>query len=521
VQRLLPGGSGASKGGRRIANPPQLNKLPHKFALVQFIMIEQPFTPAARRHIWRMLRALAPAAARVERRCRTLLRGRSYDDAQIRALLAILPSAASRHRSLNQFMEQVEYNGRRLAKLNVPPAEADVVLRELGAILDAELTGRFEPAREQLQLATILAMNQAYYQVREAETQTFFGLYRAEREAADLDDLLRRFVGILTQAFRARAGRLLLSGEPPTGKLARPLYIERGKAEEGLIADPNMRGRYASYWSYPVGSVALIQLAFPVAYPWLPRELALLVATAERCRDAIERSRMEREIQRLSAEARRTEEAERRRIGRELHDEAGQSMLALRLKLELMEQNAPAPLRSKLGEARAIVERTVDELRRIVAALSPAVLERLGLESAVRQLASRFGKLHLASVRTQVSVPSAGLPMETQEVIYRVAQECLQNIAKHSQATRVNLSLLAADKRIRLSVADNGAGFCAETALRKPMSFGLAGMRERAALLGGTLAVRSVPGKGTTVVLELPGTSARVANNVKDSCIPN
>ena len=484
-------------------------------------MIEHPFTPAARRHIWRMLRALAPEAARVERSCRTLLRRRHYDDAQIRALLAVLPGAASKLRSLNQFMEQVDYNGRRLAKLNIPPSEVLEVLRELGASLETELAGQFEPAREQLQLATILAMNQAYYQVRETETQTFFGLYRAEREATGLDDLLRRFVGILTRAFRARAGRLLLTGGPATGKLARPLYIQHGKPEELLIADPEMRGRYASYWSYPVGSVALLQLAFPVNYPWLPRELALLVAAAERCREAIERSRMEKEIQRLSAEARRAEEEERRRIGRELHDEAGQSMLALRLQLELLERDAPAPFRARLGEARSIVERTVDELRRIMSALSPAVLERLGLEAGIRQLAARFGKLQLASIRTRISVPSAGLPRETQEVIYRVAQECLHNIAKHSQATHVNLSLLAADKWIRLSVADNGAGFCAETALRKPMSFGLAGMRERAALLGGTLTVRSVPGKGTSIVLELPRTSARVANNGKDSIIPD
>jgi len=484
-------------------------------------MIEHPFTPAARRHIWQMLHALAPAAARVERRCRTVLRGRPYDDAQIRALLAILPSAASRLRSLTQFLEQVDYHGRRLARLNVPPSEVREVLRELGAILDPEFAGRFEPAREQLQLATILAMKQAYYQVREAETQTFFGLYRAEREAVDLNDVLRRFVGILTQAFRARAGRLLLLDKPATGKLARPLYIERGRPEERLVADPGMRGRHASYWSYPVGSAALIQLGFPVAYPWLPRELALLVAVAGRCHEAIERGRMEQEIQRLSVEARRAEEEERRRISRELHDETGQSMLALRLQLEMMEQDAPAPLRSRLGEARAIVERTVEELRRIVAALSPAVLERLGLESAVRQLGARFGKLRLASLRTRISVCSGDLPRETQEVIYRVAQECLQNIAKHSQATHVDLSLLAADKRIRLSVADNGAGFSAETALRKPMSFGLAGMRERAALLGGTLAVRSVPGRGTTVVLELPRTSARVASHVKDSCISN
>jgi signal transduction histidine kinase len=480
-------------------------------------MTENLLTPAARRHISRMLRALAPFASRLERSCRSLLRQRSYDAAQIRAFLAITPGAASRLRTLNQFMEQVEYNGRRLARLNVPPSELNEVLRELGAILDALLAGRFEPAREQLHLAVLMALNRVYYQVREAEVQTFFSLYRAEREASDLGDLLRRFVRILTRTFRARAGRLLLLDGPVTGKLARPLFIQHGKADERLIVDPEMRGRYASYWSYPLPPTALIQFAFPVRYPWLPRELALLVAAAERCREAIERARMEREIQRLDAQARRAEEQERRRISRELHDEAAQSMLALRLQLELIECDAPEPLRPRLTQARAMAESSVAELRRIISALSPAVLERLGLEAAVRHLVARFGKMHAAILRVRISMPSREIPRETQEVIYRVAQECLQNIAKHSQAADVNLSLGAADNRIRLSVADNGAGFCAETAGRKPMSFGLAGMRERAALLGGTLTIRSQPGKGTTVVLDLPQTSARVAGNVKNS----
>jgi len=480
-------------------------------------MIQQPFTKPARLHIRRLLHALAPLAAKLERQCRDRLLTRPYDRAQIRALLAILPTAASRLRTVAQFLEQVEYNGRRLAKLNLPPSEVGEVLRELGGILGTGLGGQFEPAREQLQLATILVLNQAYFEVREAETQTFFGLNRAEREATDLNDLLRRFIGILTQAFRARSGRLLILEKLP-GKLARPLYIEHGTSRETLIADPEMRGRNASYWSYPVGKMALIQLAFPVRYPWLPRELALLVAAAERCREAIGRVRLEQEIQRLSAEARRVEEEERRRISRELHDEAGQSMMALRLQLEMMEQEAPAPLRRRMREARRIVERTGKELRRIVAALSPAVVERLGLEPAIRHLAARFGKLHGARLRTRISVPLRDVPRETQDVIYRVAQESLQNIAKHSQATHVNLSLLGADKKIRLSVSDNGLGFCAEKALRKPMSFGLAGMRERAALLGGSLSVRSAPGRGTQVVLEVPD-CARVADHVEDSRI--
>ena len=464
-----------------------------------------------------MVRAIAPTADRLDRRFAALLRRRRYNAAQIRAFLAITPAAASRLRSLPQFLEQVEYNGRRLAKLNVPPAAADEVLREFGGLLDPVLAGNFEPAREQLQLATVLILNDAFYQVREAESQAFFGLCHAETEAAGLEDLLRRVVRILTPAFQASAGRLFLLDRPAAGRLARPLYIERGQPDERLIADPEMRGRYASYWSYPIGTAALLQFGFRVRYPWLPRELALLVAAGERCHEALERARMEREIRRLEAEARCVEEEERRRIGRELHDEAGQSMLLLRLQLEMIERDAPEPLRPRLAETRAIVERTVDELRRLIAALSPAGLDRLGLESVLRQLAARFRKVHPAGLRLRIPALSERLPRRTQEVIYRVAQECLQNIAKHSRATQVNLSLSTADKSIRLSVADNGAGFCAETARNQPMSFGLAGMRERAALLGGTLAVRSAPGEGAKVTLQLPRSSAPVTRNGKNS----
>jgi signal transduction histidine kinase len=179
-----------------------------------------------------------------------------------------------------------------------------------------------------------------------------------------------------------------------------------------------------------------------------------------------------------------------------------------RLQLELMEGEAPPALRQRLAEARLTTERTVVELRRTIAALSPAVVERLGLEAALRQLTARFRKQHEAEVGLRIATDVAGLPRETQEVIYRVAQEALQNVFKHSQATKVKLLLDSADKNIKLSIRDNGAGFKTESGVGKPASFGLTGMRERAVLLGGALVVRSAPGKGTTVVLELPQAAA-------------
>jgi signal transduction histidine kinase len=440
------------------------------------------------------------------------LRRRPYDAAQIKAFLAITPAAFSRLRSVRQFLEQVEYYGRRLANLNVPPGEVSEMLAELENLLEPIVAGRFGPAREQLQLATTLALNGAFYQVREAESQAFFGLSCAETEARDLEDLLGRFVRILTRTFHAGAGRLLLLDSPADPRLLRPRYIRRGQAAEGLIVDASMRGRYASYWSYPLPA-ALVQLGFPSPYPWLPRERAILDAVGERCSKAIERVRLEEQVRSLEAAGRRAEEEERRRIGRELHDEAGQCLLLLRLQLELMERRAPADLVPSLREARGIAEKTVEELRRIVAALSPEVLERLGLEAALRQLAGRFRKVHPASLRLRIGKLAAPLPPPLEQAIYRVAQECFQNIAKHSQASAVNLLLQSADQIIRLSVSDNGAGFCAERAWNKTMSFGLSGMRERATTLGGTLTVHSAPGKGARIVLSLPLGAATVGSN--------
>jgi signal transduction histidine kinase len=472
-------------------------------------------TQAARQHVLRMAAAMRPHLRAIEREFTRYLKERPYDAAQIRAFLAITPAAAARLGRIDRFWEQVEYNGRRLAKLNVPPEEAEGVLRGLSDLLDSKLEGQFQPAREQLNLATTMMLHRAYYAVREAESQAFFGIYRAEQEAEDFDDLLRRFVRILTQTFQAPAGRLIL--QPPAGRLMHPLFIRRGTAAESLVADPAMRGRYASYWSYPLQAIGVVQFGFSTEYPWLPRELALLESVGGRCAEALERARMEIEIRRLEILSREAEEQERGRIGRELHDEAGQSLLLLRLQLEMLERDAAPGLRGRLAEIRSTTEHTIEELRRIIAALSPTVLDRLGLERALRQLAARFQKTHGARFEVAICRKIDAVSPEAQQVIYRVAQESLQNIAKHSQASTVKLSLRKADESIRLCVTDNGAGFSAEAAWKKPLSFGLAGMRERAALLGGTLTLRTAPGQGTAVALHLPTRSAQEAPHGKNS----
>jgi signal transduction histidine kinase len=479
----------------------------------------QILTPAASRYAAEMARTIKPLAAALDRRLSVSLRKRGHNASQIRALLAITIPAAARLRTLPQFMEQVDYNGRRLAKMNVAPAQAQQALQDCAALVDPILAGRFQPVREQLHLATTLTLNEAYYRVREAETQALFGIYRAEVAALSFDGLLHRLVRVLTAAVHAQTGRVVVLPQPAAGVLAAPLYIERGGANAKLVADSAMRARYASFWSYPLGGNLLAQFGFAVKYPWLPRELALLEAAAERCRAADARSCLEAENRRLLAIALRTEEEERKRIGRELHDEAGQCLLLLRMQLEMIERDAPPGLKARLAESRGVAESAVTEIRRIVAALSPSVLDRLGLRAALRHLAARFRKMDSAKLELRIALGAQPLPQAVAEVIYRVAQESILNIAKHSRAKCVKLSLRTADSCIRFSASDDGVGFSDEAAVYKLASFGLTGMRERAALLGGTLDVRSAVGKGVTVRLELPLDEARVKSNGKNTRI--
>jgi len=215
-------------------------------------------------------------------------------------------------------------------------------------------------------------------------------------------------------------------------------------------------------------------------------------------------ARREEQVRQLGEHMMEVEEEERRRISRELHDEAGQSLLCIRLKLEMLGKTAPEPLRRSLDETRELTERTIAEIRRIIAALSPAVLEQLGLAAALRQMANRFRGIYPGRVRLHLPSPLGKLPRETEIAAFRLVQECFHNIAKHSEASMVNLSLHRTDGLLRLNVEDDGVGFEVKGALEKQGSFGLAGMRERVALLGGKLEITSRLRRGTMISVELP-----------------
>ena len=303
-------------------------------------------------------------------------------------------------------------------------------------------------------------------------------------------------------------------------KLSKPRQFNGNGHGPGALLDESWHSRFESCWSIPLAAdgrtAGVMQFGFSKVYEWLPREQDLLAAAAERCLMAAEKARLmedlaqrEEQVRRLAEHMLHVEEMERRRISRELHDEAGQSLLCIRLQMELLEHALPeheGEWRVKLREARDLTERTILEMRRLIAALSPAVLEQLGIGAALRQLINRFQRLHPCRVRLQLSKMGA-LPQQIEVIAYRLVQECFNNIGKHSAASHVNISLASTDGFLKLAVEDNGVGFNVQEALEKRESFGLSGMRERVALLGGRFQAESRTDgskRGTKISIELP-----------------
>jgi signal transduction histidine kinase len=513
----------------------------------------------------RLSKQVEPYLDAIEARFRASLNRKRILPIQAAALSSITFGAAARILTRQgstalQFIEQVEYNGRRLAKLNLPPSAIVEALQEYDRLLTVKMTqwpaedlANFQWVREQLHFCVILTLNNAYYQVREAETQAFYELFRVELESRSLEELLQRFVQVLAHVCQADVGHLYLISEPsatdsngpvaaqppmwmplasvPQSVGGKPIPVSRGqglsvpafidcrggelprRVKRNLLLDASWWKKYQACWSIPLAkegrTAGVIQLGFSKYYEWLPREQELLAAAAERCLMAAEKARLmdnlaasEEQIRHLAEHMLHVEEMERRRISRELHDEAGQSLLCIRLQMELLEQNLPdseVATKEKLRDARDLTERTILEMRRLIAALSPAVLEQLGLGAALRQLITRFQRLHPIRVKLGLA-RLGGLPQQTEVIVYRLVQECFNNIAKHSGARHVNISVNSADGLLKLNVEDDGVGFEIEEAFARRDSFGLSGMRERVTLLGGRFQIRSFPRSGAPTV---------------------
>ncbi|UCU92832.1 PAS domain-containing sensor histidine kinase [Hydrogenophaga taeniospiralis] len=225
-----------------------------------------------------------------------------------------------------------------------------------------------------------------------------------------------------------------------------------------------------------------------------------------------------RTLRDLAASLVDTREEEQRRLARELHDELGQRLTALKLELSAPESiGAPGIPSARIQSMIQMVDDTMAATRRISLDLRPLMLDDLGLNAAIEWLAQEYERRARLQVTLRCDPLPDQLPQKVLSALYRIVQEALTNIVRHADATRVAISIVHTGSSIELRVEDNGAGF-PEQPLRVPgKSFGLIGIRERVLMLGGDLSLGNLPDGGASMVVKLPMSGSDVSEEPLES----
>jgi signal transduction histidine kinase len=212
------------------------------------------------------------------------------------------------------------------------------------------------------------------------------------------------------------------------------------------------------------------------------------------------------QLRRLSAHLLHVQEKERQRVSRELHDHLGQLLTAIGMNLDwVLHRGAEIahPIRERLQETRQLAQDVISATRELSATLRPGELRGLGLEAALHEYLNEFERRSALPVHFSSTLHEHELTPEIATNIYRIVQEALTNVSRYADASEVQITLEYTHGRLVVSVIDDGKGFDVKH-VTDPHAVGLIGMQERARLLNGTCEVRSVPGAGTIVRVEIP-----------------
>lgn len=289
----------------------------------------------------------------------------------------------------------------------------------------------------------------------------------------------------------------------------------RSPTDEKLLAEGLRSYIYVSLISQGklIGSLSLgatTPKAFNLEHVEIANEVASLLAVAIQNAQLFEQVHAGRErLRRLTQQVVSAQEEERQRVSRELHDEAGQALTALKISLELIQADLPPEslsLRDHLREIVTLADETVERIRLLAHDLRPSALDAVGLNPTLEDLCRDFAK-HTQLAVDYVGVTLPVLPDPIKICLYRILQEALTNVAKHAHASQVRVVLGYDDDWISLLVVDDGRGFDKQlqtTAPNQLPGIGLLGMRERLELLGGHLEIESRPGQGTRLVARVP-----------------
>jgi signal transduction histidine kinase len=271
-----------------------------------------------------------------------------------------------------------------------------------------------------------------------------------------------------------------------------------------------------------IGVIALATVLIGVLVSWVVvRRVDGLERELHR-RRLIE-TRNKRDLQRLSARLVDAQEQERRALARELHDEVGQALTALKMEVGVALRAAGSDplIRKPLEEARAIADNTLHGVRDLSQLLHPAVLDDFGLPEAIAAYARSFSKRTAIRVEVTLEGLETRLPAGVEVAVYRIMQEALTNVARHSQANWSRIAVTRMSERLQLVIDDNGAGVQVSEQGLSPRGLGLIGMRERAQSLSGSMVVEPRPGGGTRVNVTIPlAAPSRESRDVLVGSIP-
>jgi len=514
-----------------------------------------PFKESSRELIAEVARALEPYFPDITNQWRERLVAEFGFDGRMLAAVERLTLATGSsyffHNDFPGFQENLHYFGTRLSKLQVDTRAVARSLELYSLCCDPYISGLFpereaeaKASLEMLSSFSVVIISGAYFDAKTLESSALLSVLDAELGAGDLSMLLQKVLDITTQTFQASVGIILLpdaesgalrisSSVGLDAKLPADFRVEMGNGfsgriagsgEPGMILDTNtetgslrpiIRSKAKSLWGVPLKAdgqtIGVLVIGFPKPYEWLPTERELMRAIGDRTALAIQRARMtdelrerEQRIAELSGHLLRVQEEERKRISRELHDETGQALMVIRLYLGMMESIVTARnVRSKIRETVEVVDRTIEGIRRIIGKLSPLVLQELGLVAAIRKEAKDMAKTSGVKTRVLIAEDVGRLAPGTEQAIYRVVQEALHNVAKHAQASSVVIQMTREERTIHLVVEDDGIGI-QQRSTGGEQSFGLAGIKERIAMLGGVSRVISAKGKGTRIEINVP-----------------
>lgn len=331
-------------------------------------------------------------------------------------------------------------------------------------------------------------------------------------------------MGATPDVFDAVAGTIRLPmGEGIAGWVARhgrPAVVEEKWNDPRYRYIPALRGEeYSSLVSVPLLRPPDTVVGVLNVHAHDPRhfgddtvmrleEVASLVAGV--VEGAVLHDRLERREADLEAFAVRTielQELDRRRIAGDIHDGISQRLISAWYHLRAaMSGTADPAVTEELAATDALISEALEDARRAITGLRPALLDDLGLSAAITSVAVNLGGLE-----TDVDLADCDLAPHVETALFRIAQETLQNVAKHAEASRIEVTLAHEGDSVVFTVTDDGVGFDPSVA-GGPTSYGLAGMHERASLLGATLLVRSSPGHGTRIACRLPAARAASAS---------